>query len=1163
MTAPNNRRNLSRKFLKPLLTANPAVSPQLAHMKTKFWSVGFGLICLLAGLRLAAVEVPAGRSATLLGSSVGSLGTNQTCQWAVSNVLTSGGLIRLPGATNLTLTVSLDPLTYNNPVLTNWPINVAANTCTNGPKPPCPYCPACSNKPPAQVQYYCAISTPGAATITNSINLLLNPLADASFLGTNGLKKQTFSLAAGAAVTRAALEIVGDGADYANVGGPAAVGLTSGAVDDDGTLVGNVAARYSGYFVPPTPGYYVFFLAAAGDTDLFLSPDAAVADKMLIAQETSWSYPLEWITSTGGSTNSQKRSDTWSPDGGATYPFVGGIWLTNGEAYYLEAVRRHVTGTPSHFGFTYKLAGDPDPTNGQPSLVLTNQLWYITPPATNLSVLTNPTNQTVYAGGGVLFNGLAQSDSEFTPVYQWLQNGTNLAGATGNSLTLSGVTSAMDGFQYQFMATIPGSSLSVTSAVATLNLAPAALVVGHLKREFWVGGHDAPRAAIEAGFAGLPDFTAGVPQFLVVNDHTPNFGQRISGYFIPPATDNYIFFLASAGDSDLFLSPDGLPANKVQIAAETAASGPGQWQASNGGSVVSQKRSDQYLPAGVTNAPFATGFALTAGVAYYLEAVHHQTNADGFLSVTYATVGENQALGLPLAGDATRLTGGVIGFLAPPVSAVVVTAQPAGATSNVGSVLTLTVAGFAPGAILAQTGFDPNPETTPPTNSLTYQWFLNGAAIAGATRSGYTTPVLLPANNGDQYVCQLGALGYAGFSNSLPAVVGVNPDLTAPVLLSAVAPTNQSGTYELDVTFGKLVDDSALNPANYSLNNGATVLGIHRLAGNAVELVLSQPAVGAVLSAYNILDLAGNSLAGNPALAVTAYPRLLSLDLDPALGNPAVPGDFAVVGTNQFVISGGGGGVGNGTNDGFRFTCLATNGNFDLGVQVLGQSEIDPGSFVGIMVREDLTSQSRHWVLGATPGGGDGVLAVDGAGWGLNQLLTAHRATAGGSAVAGWGNWLVPDTAANFIPNYPNQWLRLARVGQRFFGYQSHDGVNWNLVCADSPTNSGAATPFPANVYVGLVVTAGTNSLDPAFLNTATFANFANTAVSVAPPSPATLQAVVAGGNLRVSWTPAGGRLETTTELRGAGAVWSVVGTNNPSLIPLKGPARYFRVINP
>jgi hypothetical protein len=59
-----------------------------------------------------------------------------------------------------------------------------------------------------------------------------------------------------------------------------------------------------------------------------------------------------------------------------------------------------------------------------------------------------------------------------------------------------------------------------------------------------------------------------------------------------------------------------------------------------------------------------------------------------------------------------------------------------------------------------------------------------------------------------------------------------------------------------------------------------------------------------------------------------------------------------------------------------------------------------------------------------------------------------------------------------------------------------------------------------------------------------------------------TLNATLQGTQIQITWTPDGGRLETSPVL-GPAAVWTTVGTNNPVLLPINEPNRFFRVVIP
>ncbi|MCX7868020.1 MAG: hypothetical protein N2438_13030, partial [Limisphaera sp.] len=63
-----------------------------------------------------------------------------------------------------------------------------------------------------------------------------------------------------------------------------------------------------------------------------------------------------------------------------------------------------------------------------------------------------------------------------------------------------------------------------------------------------------------------------------------------------------------------------------------------------------------------------------------------------------------------------------------------------------------------------------------------------------------------------------------------------------------------------------------------------------------------------------------------------------------------------------------------------------------------------------------------------------------------------------------------------------------------------------------------------------------------------------------APVEPPVLTVGRQGNNVVISWSPAGGRLESSRVL-GPEAVWTTETTANPAVIPITGTAKYFRVV--
>ena len=92
-----------------------------------------------------------------------------------------------------------------------------------------------------------------------------------------------------------------------------------------------------------------------------------------------------------------------------------------------------------------------------------------------------------------------------------------------------------------------------------------------------------------------------------------NYGQRISGYICPPLTGNYIFWIASDDNSELWLSTDGNPANKQKIASVVGWTFSKEWT-----KYLSQQ---------------SVAINLTAGQKYYIEALHKEGDQGDHLEV--------------------------------------------------------------------------------------------------------------------------------------------------------------------------------------------------------------------------------------------------------------------------------------------------------------------------------------------------------------------------------------------------------------------------------------------------------------------------------------------------------------------------------------------------
>jgi hypothetical protein len=193
------------------------------------------------------------------------------------------------------------------------------------------------------------------------------------------------------------------------------------------------------------------------------------------------------------------------------------------------------------------------------------------------------------------------------------------------------------------------------------------------------------------------------------NEAGSNYGNQLIGWFIPDKTGNYIFFTCSDDPSDLYLSTDDNPANKKLIAQETNWSNAREWVIARAGSADS-KRSDLFAG---SEWPTPNVITLQAGRRYYMESLHTEGGGGDNVGATFIMEGEAD----PANGDAPKITGALVGtYVDPDALPPIITQSPQDGTVAQNASLTLSV----------------KAESTKP---LSYQWYLNGNAVPGATNA--------------------------------------------------------------------------------------------------------------------------------------------------------------------------------------------------------------------------------------------------------------------------------------------------------------------------------------------------------------------------------------------------------------------------------------------
>ncbi len=137
-----------------------------------------------------------------------------------------------------------------------------------------------------------------------------------------------------------------------------------------------------------------------------------------------------------------------------------------------------------------------------------------------------------------------------------------------------------------------------------------------LTRQVWfnISGNPVANLTNNARFPNSPDLTEALADaFETPLDWNDTYGQRVSGWFVPPLSGGYRFYIASDDASQLFLSPTTNAASKARIAYMTDWTDNRNWTAN-----ASQK---------------SALIQLAAGQPYYIEALHKEGSGGDNLAV--------------------------------------------------------------------------------------------------------------------------------------------------------------------------------------------------------------------------------------------------------------------------------------------------------------------------------------------------------------------------------------------------------------------------------------------------------------------------------------------------------------------------------------------------
>ena len=360
--------------------------------------------------------------------------------------------------------------------------------------------------------------------------------------------------------------------------------------------------------------------------------------------------------------------------------------------------------------------------------------------ATKPAITTHPAAQTVVTGTPASFSVSASGTVPLS--YQWMRNGSNIAGATSSSYTTPATTMADDGTKFSVMVT--NSAGSVTSNEAKLGVSATAV-----------------KAAIATQPVAQSVITGETATFTVTASGTSPIsyqwkknGTDISGATSPsyttPATSN-----ADDGTKFSVVVSNSLGTVTSTDAALTVTS-----------TAVAPAITTQPAAQTVTEGESATFSVTASGTApFTYQWKKNGTDIEGVTTSSHTTdatvLGDSGAVFTVVvtnsAGSVTSSGAALTVNAAPPA----ISAQPTAQSIAAGASATFTV-------------------TATGTGTLSYQWKKNGINItggSGATTNTYTTPAMGYAGNGAVY--SVAVTDSVGTTTSNTATLTVSKSTTA------------------------------------------------------------------------------------------------------------------------------------------------------------------------------------------------------------------------------------------------------------------------------------------------------------------------------------------------------------------------------------------------
>ena len=437
------------------------------------------------------------------------------------------------------------------------------------------------------------------------------------------------------------------------------------------------------------------------------------------------------------------------------------------------------------------------------------------PVAPNITM--QPQDQSVTVGATATFSVVATGTAPLT--YQWSKSGTAINGATNSSYTTPATVIGNSGST--FTVTVTNVAGSQTSTAATLTVTAAVVAPTIITQPV----SQAVTAGATATFSVVATGTA--PLTYQWSKNGASIAGATNSSYTTPAT------VSGDNGSTFAVTVTNVAGSKTSTAATLTVNVP---------PAITTQPQNQTVTVGAT-ATFSVVATGTTPLTYQWSkngaAIGGATNSSYTTPATVSTDnGSTFTVTVTNVAGSRTSTAATLAVNVPPT----ITTQPQSQTVTAGATATFSV---------VATG------TTP----LTYQWSKNGASIAGATNSSYTTPATVSGDNGSTFTVTV--TNVAGSKISTAATLTVTGGSVAPTITTQ--PRSQTVTVGATATFSVVATGTA--PLAYQWSkNGATI-------GGATNSSYTTPATvsGDNGSTYTVTvsNVAGSKTSNAATLTVT------------------------------------------------------------------------------------------------------------------------------------------------------------------------------------------------------------------------------------------------------------------------------------------------------